>query len=293
MANRRKSKSELWARQAIARLWEMRFVLLLACLYLLLAGWLFSGSGSMGVRPADVYTVSDEPEWKAPDADHWFGTTGTGLDLFELSRVGMATSLAVSAVAAAAGIGLAHLLVSLFMFDPSEKRFRLLLSGCRTLGGLPAMAVVILLVGGAGGNQGVLIFTLAAVVGIHLAPVIANWFQEGEEGFDVLAAYALGLSRLELVRGRVLRKVLRRYPGLFAALIPVLMLVEMTVSFLGFGGDRITCGSLIAYGQELIIEAPWMAIYPGILASAVVLVFSLLGWLVKRSVKAEQLERFL
>lgn len=293
MANRRKSRSELWASQAVARLWQLRFVLVLALLYLVLAGWLFSGANNVGVRPVDVYTVSDVPEWEAPDSEHWFGTTGTGLDLFRLSRVGMATSLAVAAVASAMGIGLAHLLVALFVFDSGEKRFRLLNAACRTVGVLPAMAVVVVLAGGSGGKQEVVILALALLVCVHLAPVIANWFREGEEGFDVLAAYALGLSRLEIVRGRISRKVIRRYPGLFATLVPILMLVEMALSFMGLGGDRITCGSLIAYGQKLIIEAPWMALFPGIMASIVILAFSLLGWLVNRVVKAEQVVRFL
>lgn len=283
----------MWANQALAKLWQLRFVLVLASLYLLLAGWLFSGAHNVGVRPSDVYTVSEIPAWKAPDAEHWFGTTGTGLDLFRLSWVGMATSFSVAAVAAALGIGLAHLLVALFVFDPGEKRFRLLNSACRSVGILPAMAVLIVLAGGSGGKQEVVIIVLAFLVCVHLAPVIANWFREGEEGFDVLGAYALGLSRLEIVRGRVSRKVIRRYPGIFAALVPSLMLVETALSFLGMGGDRITCGSLIAYGQGLIIEAPWMALYPGIMASVVVLAFSLLGWLVNRAVRAEQIVRFL
>ena len=84
-------------------------------------------------------------------------------------------------------------------------------------------------------------------------------------------------SRREIVRNRVLPGVLRRLIGVFATYVPVVVLAEMMLSFLGLAGDGLSCGAMIAYGQGFLIEAPWLSIYPGILATLVVLVLALLG----------------
>jgi ABC-type dipeptide/oligopeptide/nickel transport system permease subunit len=76
-------------------------------------------------------------------------------------------------------------------------------------------------------------------------------------------------------------------------MIPWIMLGEMMLSFLGVTGNRISCGSMIAHGQHLIIEAPWMAVYPGVLASIVVMTLSFLGWRVSSLLRTGEVPRFL
>lgn len=289
--NRRQSKVFRALGRLVIRLWQMRRVLLLVVPYLLLLGWLFAAGSRMDVRPGELYGVTDEPAWESPDAEHWFGTTGNGADLFELSRLAMATSVSVAVVSVSLGIGLALLLTMLFVFDPGEKRFELLNVTGQTGFLLPSFVVLVILTGGSGGSLGVAIFGLIVVIAFHLCPVLTSWFQEGESGFDIVAAYALGLSRRGIVMNRILPKILRRLIGVFATYVPVVVLVEMALSFLGLTGDRLSCGAMIAYGQGLIIEAPWMAIYPGIMAALVVLVLSLLGWRVSSAVRTGLLPR--
>ena len=289
--NRRQSKVFRALGRLVIRLWQMRRVLLLVVPYLLLLGWLFAAGSRMDVRPGELYGVTDEPAWESPDAEHWFGTTGNGADLFELSRLAMATSVSVAVVSVSLGIGLALLLTMLFVFDPGEKRFELLNVTGQTGFLLPSFVVLVILTGGSGGSLGVAIFGLIVVIAFHLCPVLTSWFQEGESGFDIVAAYALGLSRRGIVMNRILPKILRRLIGVFATYVPLVVLVEMALSFLGLTGDRLSCGAMIAYGQGLIIEAPWMAIYPGIMAALVVLVLSLLGWRVSSAVRTGLLPR--
>ena len=179
----------------------------------------------------------------------------------------------------------------LFVFDPREKRFELLNVVGQSGFLLPSFVVLLVLTGGSGGSLGVAILGLILVIAFHLCPVLTTWFQEGEDGFDIVAGYALGLSRREIVMNRILPKILRRLVGVFATYVPVVVLVEMALSFLGFTGDRLSCGAMIAYGQGLIIEAPWMAIYPGLMATAVVLVLSLLGWRVSSAMRTGPLPR--
>lgn len=289
--NRRNSKFLRGLVGFFLRLWQMWRLLLLVIPYFLLLGWLFAGGGRVDTRPAELYGVPDKPAWEKPDAEHWFGTTGNGADLFELSRLAMANSVAVAVVSVAGGIALALLFSMLFVFDARERRFAPLQEVARTFFLLPSMLLLVVLTGGTGGSLGVAMFGFVLVIALHLCPVLADWFQEGERGFDVVAGYILGLSRREIVRNRILPGVLRRLIGVFATYVPVVVLAEMMLSYLGLTGDQLSCGTMIAHGQGLIIEAPWMSIYPGFMATFVVLVLTLLSWRVSAALHTGLLPR--
>lgn len=278
MINRRQSRVTRTAKSILARLWQMRRVLLLIIPYLVLFGWLFVGGTRRDIRPGEIYAVPEIPAWESPDEEHWFGTTGNGADLFELSRLAMASSVSVAVVSVSLGIGLALLVTMLFVFDGGKRRFEMIKETARAGFLMPSMVVLVVFTGASGGSLAMAISGLIVVIAFHLCPVLTSWFEEGENGFDVVASYGLGLTRRDIVTNRILPKVLRRLIGVFASLVPVVVLVEMSLSFMGLTGDRLSCGAMIAYGQAFIIEAPWMAIYPGILASLVVMVLSLLGW---------------
>ncbi|MBL9159337.1 MAG: hypothetical protein JNJ70_17775 [Verrucomicrobiales bacterium] len=293
MINRRQSRWLQSLRLLAIRLWQMRRVLLLVIPYFLLFGWLFSGNPAGDVRPDELYGIRETPQWKAPDGEHWFGTAANGADLFDLTRLALARTASVAVVAVSVGIGLALLVTMLFVFDPREDRFAWLGRFTRASVSLPGMVVLVILAGGSGGGVLVVMSGLALLVVPWLCPVLCRWFEEGEEGFEIVAARVLGLSRREIVLGRVLPFVLRRLPGVFAVIVPVAMLVEMALSFLGFHGDRLNLGLMIERGQVYLIEAPWMAIYPGMLATVVVAAFSLLGWRVFSALRTGPLPPYL
>jgi peptide/nickel transport system permease protein len=291
--NRRQSKGARLVRRVALRIWRMRRAFVLSVPYFLLLGWLYSGGVEGDLRPGELYGAREIPAWKAPDEAHWFGTGPNGADLFELSRHAMATSVSAAVVAVSLGVALALLLTSLFVFDLKDGRFDWLGRAARAGGLVPGMAVLVLVTGIPGGSLLLAIAGIAGVVAFHVAPVLASWFQEGEEGFDLVAARILGLSRREIVLGRILPRVLRRLPGVFATLVPVAVLAEMSLSFLGFTGERLSVGLMVAQGQAYLIEAPWMAVYPGLLATGVVLALSLLGWRVSVALRTGPLPRVL
>lgn len=293
MINRRQSPWLRSLRLFVIRLWQMRRVLLLVVPYLLLFGWLFSGNPPGDVRPDELYGIRETPRWSAPDSEHWFGTAANGADLFELSRLAVARTASVAVVAVSLGIGLALLFTMLFVFDQRDDRFAWPGRLTRASGPVPGMVVLVILAGGGGGGMLVVMSGLALVVVPWLCPLLCRWFEEGEEGFENTAARVLGLSRREIVLGRVLPSVLRRLPGVFATFVPVVMLAEMALSFLGFLGDRLNIGLMVERGQTYLIEAPWMAIHPGILATGVIAAFSILGWRVSSALRTGPLPPYL
>jgi peptide/nickel transport system permease protein len=149
------------------------------------------------------------------------------------------------------------------------------------------MLILLILVAGSGGSAAVMIVAMAMLLGLRLTPDIVRQFEEGERRSDKTSGIVLGLTRTEIVRNRVVPLVARRLAGAFAVHIPVIVLAEMSLSFLGYSGGRLSCGNLVAYGREVIVEAPWVAVCPGLLATAVVLVLALLGWVSSRALGTE------
>ncbi len=290
--NRRQWKPVRKLADLVVPLWSGRRAVLLSVPYLVLFLWLFGGVAGSDFRLSDLAAGPEaSPAWTPPSREHWFGTTATGADLFEMSRAAMANSIASAVVAVAVGMMLAAAAFLFFAFEAEETRFSWPERVVRSLRPFPAMAALAVFAGGAGGGQRLAIAGLAAAVALHLFPVLCGWMREAEKGFDFVAARLLGLPRRQVVLSRSLPAVLSRLPGAFAALLPPVVLAEMGLSFLGFGGERLSVGSIVARGQVYLIEAPWIAVHPGLLATGVVMALALLGWRVSAALGTGPLPR--
>ncbi|MEM1442695.1 MAG: hypothetical protein AAGF67_10150 [Verrucomicrobiota bacterium] len=292
MKNRKHSKATRHSVALLARAWETRWVFLTAFAYLLMFGWLFAASSDVDMRPSEILFTPLDPEWARPGNEHWFGTTGTGMDLFHLCRIAMAQSLALAALSSGLGLALAFLFVMLFAFDPGERRFLLMKSFGRIGTLMPCALILLIVLAGSGGGMVALVATTSILVAWHVGPKLAGWFEVSENRPDIVSAYVVGLSRSEIVTNRIVPYALRRLIGVFVGLIPHIVLLEMALSYLGLGSERLSIGGMIAYGQGVIIEAPWLAIYPGVFATLIVMMISLLGWWTSRLLKAEMVNRF-
>ncbi|MEM9017580.1 MAG: hypothetical protein AAGC68_11245, partial [Verrucomicrobiota bacterium] len=192
MGNRRQSRFKQALEESLARMWQIRFVLFLALSYLFLFGWLFSGPGRPELPIAEALATPADPLWEKPDRDLWFGATGTGVDLFQLSRRALANSVAVAVVVSSLGVSLAFLLVMLFAMDPGEKRFFLLKSGGRTITLIPAVLVTFIVADAGNGSLVAIATVVTLVIALQLGPILAAWFEDAEKGPEIVAAYSLG-----------------------------------------------------------------------------------------------------
>lgn len=289
--NRRVSKVGRKGAYLLARAWHGRNVFLVLLAYLALFAWLLGSGGEDITRPASALVAPENPAWERPSKTHWFGTAGDGSDLFTLSRIAMATTAAVSVISACIGAMVSLLLVSLFLFDASDQRFRLLRGTRATVRVIPAMAILCLLVGGAGGGLLVTVATFSILLGLQGSGTLCRWLEESEDRPDLVAGAVLGLPRNRLLKSRVLPGMARRLAGLVAAWLPPVMLAEMGLAFLGLRGGALSCGSLIASGLDSIMEAPWLTIWPGAFAAGFVLLFSLLGGFASHLLRFDEPER--
>jgi len=289
--NRRNSLIFRFGLAVFATVWPLRWLLLLSIPYGLLLLWLFQPGTVTDLSPSRLLEVTEDPVWKAPDENHWFGTTSHGSDLFELSRMAIGTSVAWGITTASLGLAAAlFFAVILAMLDGGQKAswVAMVERGWRGWRLIPAMAVLIV-VGGSGGNLGVTLLTVAALVALALTPVLREWIHEKATEEQFLMGLAVGLTPFQFLYNRVLPDLGARLLGVLAGLIPALTLAEMALASTGLSGDRPSAGVLIAAGTRFLSEAPWLAVGPGALATAVVVVLSALGGVVQSRVAKDRL----
>lgn len=140
----------------------------------------------------------------------------------------------------------------------------------------------------------ILAIAIAAVLGpstwnVGLALVVTGWtgFARIVRG-EVLALkekeYVLAAKNIGAHDSRIL--LLHVWPNLLPTLVVTasfsvahVIIAESSLSFLGIGAPIGTpsWGILLSYGREVIIEAPHVALFPGICIALIVLCFNLLG----------------
>jgi peptide/nickel transport system permease protein len=95
----------------------------------------------------------------------------------------------------------------------------------------------------------------------------------------VEAARAVGLAHVRIAARHVLPNVLPPVIVQATLAIAAAIIAEASLSFLGLGQQppAPSWGSMLNSAQRFLIQAPWMAIWPGLAIFLVVLAFNLLG----------------
>jgi peptide/nickel transport system permease protein len=153
----------------------------------------------------------------------------------------------------------------------------------------------------------ILLITLAAVLGPSLATVvivigITSWASYARvvradvlslrERDFVIAARAIGATNPRIIFRHVVPSALGPVIVLASLSVGSVILLEASLSFLGFGIQRPTpaWGTMLADGREFIRNHPHIAIFPGIMIFLTVLAFNLVGDGLRDALDARQRE---
>jgi peptide/nickel transport system permease protein len=224
-------------------------------------------------------------------AFHLLGTDRFGRDVWTRLAHGGRISLGVGALATAISVTLglavgavaglwrgrtAALLMGVTDFALALPRVVLLL----LLAALwqPSAALTVLVLGLTGW------MTVARLVHGEARALVVRPFVEG--------AVALGATRGRVLRRHVLPNVLT--PVIVAAALGFgnAILLEAGLSFLGLGVQPPTAswGNMIASGRDTLVNAPWVAVAPGVALVLVVVACTLLGDAVRDALQPERSE---
>ncbi|GAA2986073.1 peptide/nickel transport system permease protein [Microbacterium terrae] len=235
--------------------------------------------------PLDPTTTDLAARWLPPSAEHWFGTDELGRDYFSRVVYGGRISLAVGVLAmlTATAIGVVVGLVAGYARGATDEVLMRLVD---FLSSIPWMVLVI--VASVFLRPG--LWTIILVIGLFAWMPTARLVRA--EAMSLRERTYVGYARFlrEKPRRVVWRHVLpEATPTIIvaaAATISSAMLTEAALSFLGLGiqPPMASWGSLLETAQGSLARSPWLALIPGLLITATVLSFNVLGDALRRTV---------
>ncbi len=213
-----------------------------------------------------------------PSLAHWFGTDNLGRDVASQLIAGARVSILVGLVAVGIGLvfGVALGLLAAFMKGVAEDA---IMKGCDFVFAFPALLSAIMLTSTFGPG----VVNAIVAIGVANIPIIAKLTRATGNSVlareYALAARAAGRGPLSIAIDHVL-------PNIAPALIvqatiqfAIAILAEAALSYLGLGAQppQPSWGRMLSDAQNVIYNAPHLAIYPGAAIALSVLGLNLLG----------------
>lgn len=263
------------ARRAWRRLVQRRGALLglaIIVLFILLAVF------APLIMPYDPVAQSWSLVRKPPSALHWFGTDDLGRDVLTRVVYGARASLAagVISVGIAMAVGVPLGLAAGYLggwLDTLIGRITDAMLACPYL--ILAIALAAFL-GPSLGNAMIAIGVATTPIYIRLTrgQVLSVKVEEYVE-----AARAVGNPRWRIAIVHILPNILPALLVQATLSIAAAIIAEASLSFLGLGQQppSPSWGSMLNSAQRFLINAPWMAVWPGLAIFLTVLSFNLLG----------------
>jgi peptide/nickel transport system permease protein len=209
------------------------------------------------------------------------GTDQLGRDILSRIIVGSTVSVlvGVTSVIIAGTLGVVVGLVSGFFGGWIDSLLMRIADGLLSI---PFIILVVAISGILSAGLGTLILILGLTGWVTYARVIRGEVLKVREMEYIIAAYAIGQSRLYIIFKHILPNVVSNAIILAASQVGVSILAESSLSFLGLGvkPPTITWGLMLADGRQYINSAWWMTTFPGIAITITVLGVTFLGdWL--------------
>jgi peptide/nickel transport system permease protein len=214
----------------------------------------------------------------APSWSHPFGFDALGRDV--LSRVLFAyrASLGISlgAVALALALGLPIGVVAGYFGGVVDN---LLMRPVDLLLALPALLLAISLISIVGPGQLVALFAIATIYLPILARVVRSSVLAVSRELYVEGARARGVSHPRTIWNHVLPNAIGPAVVQASVLAGFALQIEAALSFLGLGAQPPTpsLGLMLADGYQVLQQAPWADIFPGLAIAVTVVAFNLVG----------------
>ncbi|OGC03861.1 peptide ABC transporter permease [candidate division WOR-1 bacterium RIFOXYA12_FULL_43_27] len=229
------------------------------------------------IAPYDPSEIIEE-EIQGPSLKHWFGTDDLGRDLFSRTLYGARISLTVGIVAVTIAILIGTLLGALSgyyggLLDALIMRFVDIMLAFPSI--FLILTIQVMLTPS--------IYNVMIVIGLTswmgVARLVRGEFLTLRERQYVEAARAIGCSDFRIIFRHILPNA--QAPIIVAATLGMAgaILTESALSFLGLGVQPPTAswGNMLMDSQAYLMDAPWMAIIPGILILVTVLSLYFVG----------------
>ena len=230
------------------------------------------------IAPHDPETVEVHRVLGPPDLQHPFGSDVLGRDVLSRVVYGLRASLLVSISAVAASLILAvplGLLAGYFgrWVDTTISR------SLDMILVFPALLLAVTFIAILGPGSIIAAIAIAVIYLPILARVMRTSTLIVSRNDYVSGARARGASHLQVLVNHVAPNALGPVIVQASVLSAFALQLEAGLSFLGLGTQPPTpsLGGMLADGREVLVQAPWVEIFPGLTIVVAVLAFTFLG----------------
>lgn len=235
--------------------------------------------GADVLAPYDPLAPNIVERLQGPSSAHWFGTDDIGRDVLSRVIYGSRVSLLVgiSTVIIGVGLGTTVGIGSGFLGGVTDVVVQRFLDALMSIPGL-ILALTVASVLGAGTMNSIL--PIAVVIIPINARVVRSVTLSLKERQFVEASIVAGCSSFRVMWRHVLPNTLAPVFVLASIWLGNAIIIEASLSFLGLGTpppDPSWGNMLSGSGRAYLERAPWIAIFPGLAITTVVLSMNLLG----------------
>ncbi|MFA9477249.1 ABC transporter permease [Phycisphaerales bacterium AB-hyl4] len=217
----------------------------------------------------------------APNAQHWLGTDNLGRDILSRIIYGARISLQVAGISVSAAL-LAGMLLGLLAGYFGGWLDEILSRIIDTMFAFPDIVLALVIVAVLGGGEGTQA-NLTLAIAIVYTPIFARIARGAVLSVKgqpfVEAAIALGTSHTRIILRHITPNILAPLTVQVTLSLAFAILAEAALSFLGLGVEqgKPSWGRMLLQGRDLMPDAWWVAVFPGVAITLTVLSFNLLG----------------
>ncbi|MBN1836588.1 MAG: ABC transporter permease [Spirochaetales bacterium] len=239
------------------------------------------GAAALAAPWVAPYSPTDQDlnnRFAAPSRAHLLGTDNFGRDILSRVIFGSRSALLVGIVAVTIATVLGSI-VGLAAALSGGAADNILMLIMDSLLSFPTVLLAITVVSFLGYG----VVQVMVAIGIIYSPVFARLVRAETlsvktEGY-IEASYSLGTPQLKIIGKHILPNILGKVVVQCSITFALTVVIEASLSYLGLGTQPPTpsWGLMLKDARDYLIQAPWMALYPGIVLALTVLSFNVLG----------------
>jgi len=249
--------------------WLGLLILIVLALLALLAPW---------ISPYDPVEQHIAHRLQPPSSQYLLGTDHFGRDILSRILYGARISLTVGTVSVVLGMIVGGIL-GLFSGYRSGTLDHLIMGLMDVFMAIPTLLMGLMVVAVLGPSLVNLTLAIALTVAPRFARIARAPTMAVKSRDYIEACRAMGFSDLRIMSVHILPNILGELMVMGSLWVATAVRIEASLSFIGLGvkPPTATWGGMIREGFLHIMDAPWVAIYPGLFILISVLGFNMLG----------------